>query len=157
MTTSSPWRSVATFTLSNFRVALSWSPAPTLALVDLIVVISTSGRSQASTVNTPTEFLNLSVPPDGKSMRSVLLTSTFVFDSSGFGASAASSAQPVPSPIAASINLVFNGCPFRQRVAFSCNPHVKSRQQNNAQRQGGKQAADDDNRERPLRIGSDFM
>src|ERR1700676_957227 len=44
----------------------------------------------------------------------------------------------------------------RQHVVVSRDPDVKGRQQNDAQQQGGNQAAHNDNRERPLRIGSDL-
>src|SRR5271169_6474816 len=42
-------------------------------------------------------------------------------------------------------------------VSLSRDPDVKRRQENNAQQQIGNQAADDDDGERPLRIGPDVM
>src|SRR5579862_143140 len=54
--------------------------------------------------------------------------------------------------------LAFKGAlRFRESVCIFCYPDIKRRQQNNAQRKSGKQAAHDDDRERPLRIGSDLM
>jgi len=71
-------------------------PATRTLLMDVIVVISTSGRSHASTVTIPVDFVNLSVPPDGKSRRCVLATGSL-----WFGSSVANSRRPVANPIAA--------------------------------------------------------
>src|ERR1017187_3257661 len=100
-TSSSPWRSAETRTLFSSCLALSRPPASYSVFVDLIVVISTSGRSHASTVSTPVDFVSRSVPPGGKSMRSVLLTCTCCL-----GSSAASSRQPAPNPGTANIRVV---------------------------------------------------
>ena len=60
---------------------------------EAMVVISTSGRSHASTVR-PVDFVSLSVPPEGKSMRCVLLTC------------AASSKHPAPNADTANVRIV---------------------------------------------------
>src|SRR5580658_2994804 len=134
-TNSSPWRAAVTRTLSE----------------EAIVVISTSGRSHASTVRMPVDFVNLSAPPEGKSIRCVLAAGAFCW-----GSSAASSRLPAPNPSTANIRIVMRNLFMyaitrlvyaprffyrRQMIRGARPPDIKGRQQENAHSQVGDQAS----------------
>src|SRR5579871_104035 len=70
-------------------------------VVDRTVVISTSGRSQPSTVSSPVELFSRKVPPITNSMRSVLLICTFCL-----AASPANSIPLSPAPSSASFRII---------------------------------------------------